>query len=411
MTQPGSLTPAQHRWIRIHLALIPVYGWLLVVWTAYAIDISPAGRLDRSGHIKGHDFAHFYVLGEIANDHVARELYDFTAQANRMDRLVPDYENRFAPIHGPQLSLLFAPLARLPYEVAFGVWIAFTCVGYALCCALLWTAVPGLKRFRWITVTLAAGYPAFYFLIAFGQSSVLALVCITAGYFALRAKRPWLAGLALGSLIYKPSFGLALPFVLLYGREWRMIAGAVVAACLQLGAAAAYYGPGILRQYLDAVAHVGQIAEVLEPIPYQMQSLRSFFSVLLPWTGVAWAGYLLASAAVVILAARCWRSGAALELRFSVLLLALVLVDPHVNPYDLIAITPVFFLTLPWAAGEGRTGPLLLVLLYLCYYLPGLSFLPTVTHVQLSVVALIALMVVLVRLPGRRAPGLSSATS
>jgi len=411
MTQPGSLTPAQHQRIRIQLALIPVYGWLLVVWTAYAIDISPAGRLDRSGHIKGHDFAHFYVLGEIANDHAAHDLYDFTAQADRMDRLVPDYENRFAPIHGPQLSLLFAPLARLPYDAAFGVWTGVTCAGYVLCCALLWTTAPDRGRYRWLAMTLAAGYPAFYFLIAFGQSSVLALICITAGYFALRAKRPWLAGLALGSLIYKPSFGIALPFVLLYGREWRMIAGAAVAAGLQLGAAAAYYGPDVLRQYVKAVAHVGQIADVLEPIPYQMQSLRSFFSVLLPWPGVAWAGYLLAAAAVVVVAARYWRSGVALEHRFSVLLLALVLVDPHVNPYDLIAITPVFFLTWPRAAGAGRSGRVLLVLLYLCYYLPGLSFLPAVTHVQLSVVALVALMIVLVRVAGRPARGLSSTSS
>lgn len=397
MTQPGTLTPAQHKWIRIHLALIPVYGWLLVVWSAYAIDISPAGRLDRSGHIKGHDFAHFYVLGEIANDHAPAELYDFRAHAARMDRLVPDYENRFAPIHGPQLALLFAPLARLPYEVAFGVWIALAVAGYALCCVLLGSAQSGVTEYRWVAVVLAAGYPAFYFLIAFGQSSVLALGCITAAYFALKANRPWLAGLALGSLIYKPQFGVVLPFVLLYGREWRMVAGATLGAVVQLGAGAIYFGAGSLRQYFDAVTHVGEIANVLEPIPYQMQSLRSFFSVLIPWTGLAWAGYLIASAIIVILAAVCWRSRAVLELRFSVLLLAMVLVDPHVNPYDLIAIVPVFFLTLPWATGPGRTARLMLLLLYLCYYLPAVSFLPTVTHVQFSVVALVALLFVLVR--------------
>jgi hypothetical protein len=398
MTQPGALTPAQHAWIRIHLALIPVYGWLLVVWTAYAIDISPAGRLDRSGHIKGHDFAHFYVLGQIANDRASAELYDFAAQAARMDRLVPDYENRFAPIHGPQLALFFAPLARLPYEVALAVWIAVTCAGYALCCALLWRAVPALQPYRWLAVVLAAGYPAFYLLIAFGQSSILALGCVTGAYFALRAKRPWLAGFALGSLIYKPSFGVVLPFVLLYGREWRMVAGAAFAACVQLGAAAAYFGAGILRPYVNALTHVGRIANVLEPIPYQMQSLRSFFSVLIPWPSVAWAGYLLASAAIIVLAARCWRSDAVLEVRFSALLLAMVLVDPHVNPYDLIAIVPVFFLTLPWATETGKSRGLGLLLLYACYYLPGLSFLPTATHVQFSVVALTALTLLLVRL-------------
>ena len=253
---PGSMkltaspTPAQARRIRIHLALIPVYGWLLLVWTAYAIDLSPAGRLDRSGHIKGHDFAHFYVLGEIANDHAPADLYSFAAQARRMDRLVPEYENRFAPIHGPQMSLLFAPFARLPYVVALTVWLALAAVGYAVCCFFLWSHAPNLRPCRWVAVVLAAGYPPFYLLLAFGQSSTIALACVTAAYFALRARQPLLAGLALGSLFYKPSFGLALPFILLYGREWRMLLGAGVAVLLQLGAATAYYGASVLGRTL-----------------------------------------------------------------------------------------------------------------------------------------------------------------
>jgi hypothetical protein len=391
------LTPAQHRLIRLHVALIPVYGWLIVVWTAYAIDITSAGRLDRSGHIKGHDFAHFYVLGQIANEHASADLYDFTAQAARMDRLVPDYEDRYAPIYGPQVSLLFAPFARLPYEIAWGAWMALTCAGYGICCAVLWRAQPALRPYRWVAILLAAAYPAFYLLIAFCHNSVLALICVTAAYFALRARRPWLAGLALGSLIYKPALGLALPFVLLYGREWQMLTGAVVAAGLQLGVAAAYYGAGALRQYFDALAHVGQIAGVLEPIPNQMQSLRSFFSVLLPWPDVALAAYVVSALVVVVLAARCWRTNTGLDLRYGVLLLAMMLVDPHVNPYDLVAIVPVFFLIAPRASTRVRSGALLLTLLYLCYYLPGLFFVPAVTHVQLSVVALAALMVVLTR--------------
>ncbi len=399
MSPSHPLTPAQHRLIRIHVALIPVYGWLLVAWIAYAIDISPSGRLDRSGHVKGHDFAHFYVLGEIAAAHAPAELYDFNAQAARMDRLVPDYENRFAPIHGPQLSVLFAPLARLPYEVAWAIWIGITAAGYAMCGVLLWRAHPRLRQFGWLALVLAAGYPAFYLLVAFGQSSVLALMCVTGAYFALRARRPWLAGFALGSLIYKPSLGVALPFVLLYGREWRMIAGAAIAVVLQFGAPMLYYGASVLRPYLDALTHVGQIAGALEPIPDQMHSLRSFFTLLVPWPGVAWACYLVAAALVIVLAARCWRSNATLEVRYSVLLLGLVLVNPHVNPYDLVLIVPVFFLVAAWmlASGAGWLG---WAVLYLAYYLPGLWFIPKVTHVQLSVVALAVLMVMLTRAAG-----------
>jgi alpha-1,2-mannosyltransferase len=403
LTRP--LTPAQARLIRIHVALIPVYGWLILAWTMYAFDISVPGRLDRSGHVKGHDFAHFYVLGQIANERAAGDLYSFTAQAKRMDALVPHYENRFAPIHGPQMSVLFAPLARLPYETAVAVWLLLTAAGYALCWFLLWSASSSLHSYGWLATILAIGYPAFYLLIAFGQNSVIGLGCVTGAYLALKAGRPWLAGFALGSLVYKPVFGFALPFVLLYGREWQMIVGAVTGMALQLGVGALYFGAGSLVEYFRSMRHVGEIAGVLEPIPYQMQSLRSFFSVLVPSASVAYAAYFLTAVLVIVLAARCWRSAVALEVRYSVLLLATVLVNPHVNPYDLVVIVPVFVLVAQWSLTSGRTGGLLWVVLFLCYYLPAMTFLPAMTHVQFSVLAMVVLMVMLTtaRTAGRRA--------
>jgi hypothetical protein len=322
-----------------------------------------------------------------------------------MDALVPHYENRFAPIHGPQMSVLFAPLARLPYEVAVAMWLLFTAAGYALCWFLLWSASSSLRSYGWLAGILAAGYPAFYLLIAFGQNSVLGLGCVTGAYLALKAGRPWLAGFALGSLVYKPVFGFVLPFVLLYGREWQMLFGAVTSVALQLGVGAVYFGAGSLVEYFRSVRHVGEIAGVLEPIPYQMQSLRSFFSVLVPSSNVAYAAYLLTAVVVIVLAARCWRSAAALELRYSVLLLATVLVNPHVNPYDLVVIVPVFILVAEWSITNGRAGNLLWMLLFLCYYLPAMTFLPTMTHVQFSVIAMAVLMVkltTLARTPGAR---------
>ena len=99
LTEP--LPPSVARRVQFHLALLPVYVWLIFAWTAYAVDISPAGRLDRSGHVKGHDFAHFYVLGQITVKGVPGDLYDFDTQAKRTDRLVPEYQDRFVPVYGP----------------------------------------------------------------------------------------------------------------------------------------------------------------------------------------------------------------------------------------------------------------------------------------------------------------------
>jgi hypothetical protein len=385
LTQP--ISPSRHNTIRLHVALIPVYAWAVFVWSAYAIDISPSGRLDRSGHIKGHDFVHDYVLGQIALERSPEELYDFEAQAARTDRIVPDYEDRFLPVHGPQLSMLFAPFALLPYLWALAAWLILSAGAYLLCCYLCWKRCPALHRYRWASLVLVIGFPAFYLLIAFGATSALALLSVTAAYVNLKAGRRWLAGLALGMLFYKPQLGVILPFVFLYGREWRMVSGAAVAVLLQLAAGWWYYGPEALRSYANVVMNLGRVAGDLEPYPLQMQSLRSFFLVLLPWPGWALGLYLLTAAVFVTVAAVSWKTSAPLELRFATLLFCLLLVDPHVNAYDLVVTAPAFILAAGWGVAHGERRALFWLLLYLVFYLPAMTFIVEFTHVQVSVLA------------------------
>lgn len=401
LTQP--IPPSRHKTIRLHIALMPVYAWVLFVWSAYAIDISPSGRLDRSGHIKGHDFVHDYVLGQIALDRAPEELYDFDAQAARTDRIVPDYEDRYLPVHGPQLSMLFAPFALLPYLYSLALWLVLSAASYLLCCYVCWKRCPALRRYRWTSVLLAVGYPGFYLIIAFGATSALALLSVTAGYVSLRAGRRWLAGFALGMLFYKPQLGVILPFVFLYGREWRMISGAAAAVLLQLAAAWWYYGTEALRAYFGVVVKLGQVADVLEPVPFQMQSLRSLFSVLLPWPELALGSYLVTAAVFVAIAAVSWKTFASLELRFAILLFCLLLVDPHVNAYDLVVTAPAFIFAAGWAL-ERNERPLIWALLYLSFFLPGMTFIAEVTHVQVSVLATAALTCLLAA-GARRASG------
>jgi hypothetical protein len=283
--------------------------------------------------------------------------------------------------------MLFAPFARLPYVAALTLWLLLSTAAYLWCCYVCWKQFPALRHYRVATVALVLGFPALYLVIAFGSTSALALLCVTAAYSSLRTGRRWLAGFALGMLFYKPQLGVILPFVLLYGREWRMISGAAAAVLLQLAAGWWFYGSAALRRYFEVVAGLGGVADVLEPVPLQMQSLRSFFSVLLPWPDLALGLYLVTAALFVAIAARSWTSRARLELRFAILLFALLLVDPHVNAYDLILTAPAFIFAAGWALDAGERRPLFWALLYASFYLPGLTMAVTYTHVQASVLA------------------------
>lgn len=392
---------------------VRIHGLLLAVclWTVYAVDMSTPGLLDRNGLVKGTDFLHFYTLGTLALRGRGDLLYNLRAQAEVARELVAQAPNSlYVPLYGPQVSLFFAPFARLPYGWALMAWLAVNVLIYACCCHAVWKSCPSLQAHRWTVFILAIAFPGFFHLLAWGQTSGLALLCFTLAYLALRSDQPLLAGLAIGSLIFKPQLGLAAAVVFVFAREWRVVAGAVAGASIQLAAAWLHYGREVLRIYVHALMHLRAVLPLLEPRLYQTHSLRSFWSLLLPWPRVAFALYVICAVGALVLAIRTWRSGAQLSVRFSVLLLATVLVSPHLTVYDLVILAPAFLLLGDWVRthGEQQATPRIQQLLYLCYPLFLMGPLARITHLQLSVVAMAALLWISWRISDRLPLQLSS---
>jgi len=375
---------------------IRVHGLLLAVclWTAYAVEMSTPGLRDRNGLIKGTDFLHFYTLGNIALQRRGDLLYDMQAQAALLQKLVPDAAgNVYVPLYGPQVSLLFTPLARMSYPAALTIWLLVNTLIYGTCCYLMWKHCANLRAQPWTVLIAALAFPGFFHLILWGQTSGLALLCFTLAFLALNKNRPYLAGLAMGSLIFKPQLGLAAAVIFLFASEWKLIAGAILAALAQLGIGWLYYGTPVTREYLSALMNVRNVLPMLEPRPYQMHSLRAFWSLLIPWPPLAFILYVATAVAVLAVAARCWRSKIPLGLRYSALMLATVLVAPHLTVYDLVVLAPVFLLMADWALGTGaKSSPFVPILIYLCYPLFLLGPLARLTHLQLSVIAMTELL-------------------
>src|SRR6476619_2311750 len=108
---------------------VRIHGLLLAVclWTVYAVEMSAPGLLDRNGLVKGPDFLHFYTLGTLALRGRGDLLYNLRAQAELARELVAQAHNcLYVPLYGPQVSLFFAPFARLPYGWALTAWLAVT---------------------------------------------------------------------------------------------------------------------------------------------------------------------------------------------------------------------------------------------------------------------------------------------
>jgi alpha-1,2-mannosyltransferase len=378
------------RRLRAHATILAVCLWSLYVW-----NIATPGLRDRNGNLKGTDFLHLYTLGSLAAEHRGSDLYDINAQAALAAQRVPEAAGiRYLPLYPPQVSIFFAPLAHFSYGWALTLWWTCSAVVYAICCYSLWRVCPNLRDCGGTVVLLAVAFPSFFHTIAWGQTSAAALACFTGIFFLLRARREFLAGLVLGSLIFKPQLGLAAAILFASLGAWKTMAGATLSAAAQLSVGAFYYGTEPLWRWLHMLRNVRAVLPLLEPKPYQTHSLRSFWSMLVPWPDLALALYVLSAAAVLGLTIACWKRvpTVPLSLRYSALLLASVLVAPHLTVYDLVILAPAFILLADWLIGQppAHATRWLGTLLYLIYMLPLVGPFTRWTHVQLSVIAMAA---------------------
>ncbi len=389
----NSATWLTARRLRAHAVILAVCLWSLYFW-----NLATPGLRDRNGNLKGTDFLHFYTLGSLAIEHRGGDLYDIKSQAMLAAQRVPQAAGlRYLPLYPPQVSILFAPLARLSYRWALALWWIVSAALYGVCIYAIWLACPNLRSQSLTVVFAALGFPAFFHLIAWGQTSSLALACFVGTFLLLHARREFLAGLVLGCLIFKPQLALASVVIFLAIGAWKLMAGAILSAGAQFSVGVVYYGAAPLTQWLVTMKNVRGLLPLLEPRPYQTHCLRTFWSMLIPSGSLAFALYVISAIAVLGMTLSIWRRPQApLALRFSSLLFATVLIAPHLTVYDLVILAPAFLLTADWLIAERshstKQAPALGTLLYFVYMLPLLGPLTRYTHVQLSVIVMAAIV-------------------
>lgn len=385
---------------RIRALAIILAGCL---WGVCAVDYAMPGVFDRAGNIKFQDFLQFPISARlIANGH-ANQLYDDGVLAREIRATVGrDTSVYLQYFYGPQVALPFIPLASLPFLTQATIWVALSLVMYFVCIYLIWKRCPALRPWRALVALCALAYPPVFHFFMRGQLSAVVLVCFTTAYVAFLSERNFLAGIALGFLAFKPQLLVAIPLILLFAQAWKAFAGVVISATAQLGLTELYFGCDVMRAYFAKLLHSAShpASTELTFSPIQMHSLESFWEILIPWRPGVWALYLLTSFVAVGVAAAIWKSSTNLSLRFSALMLAAVLVNPHIYIYDLLALAPAYLLLTDWSLDNPHhpAKPALDVLLYLAFLLPLFGPLAYWTHLQLSVVVFAALLWTLRRL-------------
>ena len=299
---------------------------LTILW----LLVTSHGTLDAWGRPLGTDFSNVWTAGQMALDGRAPAAWDWAAHYQVQQAVHGDADVPFYGWHYPPPFLLVAGvLALLPYLAALFLWQA----------ASLWAAVRTAQAILpGRTALLAAlGAPVVLICLTHGHNGFLTAALLGGGLLLLE-RRPLLAGLLFGCLIYKPQFALVVPLLLLAGGHAQAITGAVLSAALLVAATLAIWGWPVWQAFLDSLPLTRHI--VIEQGETGWHKIQSLFAMVRMWGGPLPLAYAVQGAATLAaLGAVLWLGRAGRPpLRNAAVCAAAVLSTPYVLDYDLVVL-------------------------------------------------------------------------
>lgn len=367
------------------------------------------------------DFVGFYAAGRILSEHSPRSLYDFDLQDRVYHQVLPGLpaETKLPYVYPPFFSLLFRPLAMLPYTGACLIWMAVTVGLYLGGLSLIWAARRAIPvREMWTALLLALSFQPFIDCWLSGQTSAFGLFATALALHCESRHRPLAAGLSLSLYLYKPPLLVIILPMLVIARRWRILGGfAAGGLALVVVSVLAIGRRGCLGyiEHLLAFSRTTRAPDTDFP-NWKFVDLDHFLGPLLGDHGIIRI-FVLAGAALAVLPslARLWweydRSGADRRmLTWSATLTWTLVLNLYIGVYDAILIVPGLLMTADvlHRRANGTAAamtPAFRLLLALLYVIPWFSqHLARSTGIQPFTPILIAAGIYQVALAGHERP-------
>jgi hypothetical protein len=372
-----------------------VRGYSLILLGIYVIAVAgwialSDGLIDRNGKPVGTDFSNVYAAGTLTWQGRPAEAYAPALQ-HAAEKAV--FGGREVPFYGwlypPFFFVIAVLVAAVPYAWGLAIWLAASFAAYL---AAIRAILP-----RPETLLIAAAFPADFVNIGHGQNGFLT-TALLGGALHWLDRRPWIAGVLIGLLAYKPQFGVLIPIALLAGGRWSTIGAAVVTVAALLAVSFVTLGSGVWHAFADSMTFAQTV--VLEQGGIGWEKIQSIFSAVRMWDASVHAAYTVQITLALMLAASLawlWQSDAAFELKAAGLATASLLATPYVLDYDLVALAVAIAFFVKHGLRHGFRD-YEISLLAAAWIVPLLSRgIAGVTGIPLGLLVMLALYVFIVR--------------
>jgi alpha-1,2-mannosyltransferase len=378
------LTHERVRLVAAALLIASAVGFLFLVVTAH-------GSVDRQGRPLGTDFSNVYAAGTYVDEGNVAAAFDPVQQFVR-EQSIFGADTQFYGWHYPPFFLFIAAtLALMPYGLALAVWQAVTLGLYLLAIRAIvfwsfrgrrsgntesiitetaerlpsksfWTQglwIPDSRNaasgMTGLWLLLALGFPSVLINIGHGQNGFLTAALLGGALVALD-RRPVLAGIMIGLLIYKPQYGLMIPIALAVSGRWRVFAAAALTVAVATIATTLVFGVSVWHAF--AVFSEFTRTVVLEQGNTGWYKIQSVFAWARMWGAPIPLAYALQGVTMIAIGSAIvwlWRSAAPYPLKAAALCLATILATPYSFDYDMMVLAPAiaFFAIDGFARGFG----------------------------------------------------------
>jgi Glycosyltransferase family 87 len=340
----------QQRWPLALILLVEAMAILSLTYAANYLAVVFRGGVP-NGKFPFGDVHSFWMFARFIRVFPADQIYNLVAlQGFELTHAW----GKFYPYPYPPIYLLFIwPLGWLTYLPSCAWFLGVTFAAYI-------ASVAG-RDWRSPRLWLALAAPTTMVEFSFGQNGFLSAALMIGG-FRLLGRWPFLGGIVLGGLSFKPQLFLLVPVVLLACRNWRGLAGLAVSVTGLVAATVVAFGPMVWVGWVQSFPALGaaferQLPQMSDLMPTVAASLRD-----------AGAGTVLANvgqAVVSIGVAVClWvvfrRRGPPRALDVAALQAAVLLVTPYALIYDMPVTTAAVAIVIesytldgrPWRVGE-----------------------------------------------------------
>jgi arabinofuranan 3-O-arabinosyltransferase len=311
--------------VRLYAVSVAVAIAVIAVWEF----LHGRSVIDPTGRPVCIDFCTIWVSGNFAASSDPVRVYDYPVFAAAQSSLVGPHRLNFPPYrygYPPTFLFLTYLLGLMPYLTAFAVWTLTTLALYAVA---IYAIVP---RFAAVIAAFTPLVVAENVLLGNNGALTAALIGLS---LVLMERQPWLSGVFIGLLTYKPQFGVLFPVALVASRNWRAFASAAGTTVILTALAAIAFGPHGWLSFIDGLRDRNASLSLDPGLVLTLQSVYG----LLHWAGagteISWVLHAAAATIVAVATFVVWAKPVPYSLKAATLCVGSLAVTPYVQIYDL----------------------------------------------------------------------------